>query len=94
MNIQHQTSDTGGRFYYEENGKELAGMYYIQNEGKHITIEHTEVDESLGGKGVGKLLLEKTIDFAREHGLRITPVCSYAKHVMDKNADKYEDVRA
>lgn len=94
MNIQHQLSADGGHFFYEEAGKELAGMYYSKKSDKHISIDHTEVDESLGGKGVGKLLLEATVDFARKNSMTITPICSYAKHVMDKNLEAYKDVRA
>lgn len=94
MNIQHTTNAEGGHFFYEEDGKELAGMYYSNKGEKQISIDHTAVDDSLGGKGVGKLLLEATVDFARKGGLSITPICSYAKHVMDKNADVYKDVRA
>ena len=94
MNIQHKTNAEGGHFFYEEGGKELAGIYYSSNGDKHINIDHTIVDDSLAGKGVGKILLEATVDFARKNGLSITPICPYAKHVMDKNAETYKDVRA
>ncbi|MEO6831603.1 MAG: GNAT family N-acetyltransferase [Chitinophagaceae bacterium] len=94
MNIQQKTNTDGGHFFYEEGGKELAGMYYSKISDNQISIDHTEVDDSLAGKGVGKILLESTVAFARKNGLSITPICTYAKHVMDKNAETYKDVRA
>lgn len=56
-----------------------------------IIIEHTEVDEAMRGQNVGFELVHKAVDYARSHGLKISPVCPFAKAVFDKRAD-FRDV--
>ena len=94
MHIQHEDSDKGGRFYIQnEAGADVAEMDYTWSGDNQFTIEHTEVDASLEGKGVGKELVSAGVDFAREKGATILPVCPYAKHVMEQTPD-YADVLA
>lgn len=50
-----------------------------------IIISHTEVADSLRGQGVGRKLLEKVVAHARENGIKIMPLCPYAKSVFDKD---------
>ncbi len=43
-----------------------------------MIIEHTEVDESLEGKGVGKQLVHTAVEYARTHNIKIStavPLC-------------------
>ena len=91
MHIQHEDDGKQGRFFIQDGGKDLAEMDYIWRGPDHITIIHTEVDGSLEGKGVGKELVAAGVAFAREKGIGIVPVCSYAKAVMERTPE-YEDV--
>lgn len=50
-------------------------------------IDHTEVSENYTGKGLGRQMLSAAVDFAREKGLKILPLCPFAKSVFDKEAD-------
>jgi uncharacterized protein len=45
----------------------------------------------LKGKGAGKELVSKSVEFAREKGIKIVPVCSFAKGVFDKTKE-FQDV--
>jgi predicted GNAT family acetyltransferase len=90
MNIQHKDDNKKGLFYIEENGKTLAEMTYVWA-GNKIIIDHTEVGEELKGKGAGKQLVEKAVEFAREKKIKIMPLCPFAKAVFDKT-EKYKDV--
>lgn len=83
MQIQHQDDGKSGRFFIEEGGQQLAEMYYEWHAADHFTILHTEVDDSLGGRGVGKQLLVRAVEFAKEKGVTIRPVCAFAKKVME-----------
>lgn len=89
MQIQHEDDGRSGRFFIKENGQELAEMYYEWHAADHFTILHTEVDDSLGGRGVAKELLSHAVAFARERGVRIRPVCAFAKKVME-GSDEYQ----
>ena len=40
---------------------------------------HTEVPETLEGKGVGKVLAEKAFQYCKEHGITINPTCPFLK---------------
>ena len=66
-------------------------MVYMRRGNSGIAITHTSVDESLKGSGVGKKLLHAAAGWARAEGLKIVPVCSFAKKVMEHNPD-YADV--
>ncbi len=89
MQIQHEDDGRRGRFFIEEDGRQLAEMYYEWHAADHFTILHTEVDDSLGGKGVGKQLLQRAVEYARERGVLIRPVCPFAKRVME-GSEEYQ----
>ena len=78
-------------FYVGDNEEEsLAKMEFVYN-GDVITIDHTFVSEQLRGQNVGRQLLEKIVNLARETNKKIVPICPYAKAELNKN-DKYLDV--
>jgi hypothetical protein len=92
MLIQQENDDRKGRFFINEDGRELAEMVYTWRHGV-MTILHTEVDPSLGGKGVGRSLVNAAVDYARKHGTTIFPICPYAKKVLE-HSPEYADVLA
>src|SRR4051812_11255152 len=93
MVIQHKQLNGKGMFYVGQNGAILAEMVYTMTTPTKMTIEHTEVDDSLGGKGVGKQLVFTAVEYARTHNLKIVPLCSFAKSVFDKEVE-WHDVLA
>jgi predicted GNAT family acetyltransferase len=91
MQIQHKEEYGKGMFYVEENGNTLAELVYSIPSADKIIIEHTEVDDSLGGKGIGKQLVEAARDHARLNNIKIIPLCSFTKSVFEKELD-WQDV--
>jgi predicted GNAT family acetyltransferase len=91
MNIQHEDDGKSGRFFISEGDKDLAEMTYSWDGDERFIIEHTEVDPSLEGKGIGKALVAAGVEFAREKGVKILPACPYTKKVMERAAE-YQDV--
>ncbi len=79
--------------YVGQDGAILAEMLYSKAAGNKMIIEHTEVDESLKGKGVGLQLVHTAVDYARTHQLKIIPLCPFAKSVFDKKPE-FADVLA
>lgn len=80
-------------FYVEQEGKILAEMVYSMPTPDKMIIEHTEVDESLGGKGVGKQLVFAAVEYARANNIKIIPLCPFAKSVLARTKE-WQDVLA
>lgn len=91
MEIQQNDNGKKGKFYVEVNGEVLAESTYVWSGENKIIIDHTEVDDRLAGKGIGKQLIQKAVDFAREKHIKIMPLCPFAKTLFDKIKD-YQDV--
>jgi len=93
MEVKHEKKSNKGVFYIEENGQRIANLvYFSENEGQ-FTIEHTVVAPGNEGKGLGKLLVNAAVAFARENSLKIVPQCPYARKVLE-GSDTYKDVLA
>ncbi|TDM16621.1 GNAT family N-acetyltransferase [Macrococcoides canis] len=52
-----------------------------------IVIDHTYTDPKLRGQGVAKQLVERAVDYARENNLKVVPLCSYARVVMERDSE-------
>lgn len=91
MNIQQKDDGKTGMFFIEQDERRVAELVYSWKDKDRIIIEHTGVEEVLKGKGAGKELVAKTVEFARKEGIKIIPVCSFAKRIFDKT-DEYKDV--
>ena len=83
--IQHQEDDATGSFYLEKDGQRLAEMTYRRTGATTIIVEHTEVDPSLGGQGVGRALLGALVQWARATGTKLVPECTFVQAQIDKD---------
>jgi uncharacterized protein len=88
MRILHkESSSTKGLFYISGTDHNLAEMTYSKD-GEHLLIiDHIEVTDELQSKGAGKQLVEAAVQFARENGIKILPLCPFAKSVFEKQSD-------
>ena len=93
MDIQHQAFGSRGAFFVERDGGIAAEMTYMRAADARIVIEHTAVSEDLAGQGVGRELVRTAVEYAREHDLKIIPVCPFARSVFDSTPE-YQDVVA
>lgn len=84
MNIQQEESGTKGAFFIEEEGNRVAEMTYSKAGETKIIIDHTEVSDSLRGKGAGKQLVMAAVDYARKNNKRIIPLCPFARSVFQR----------
>ena len=87
MEIKQEDNGEKGMFYIEQAGKRIAKMTYVWAGTDRIIIDHTEVSDILKGQGAGKQMLIKAVEFAREKGIKIIPLCPFAKSVFDKVAE-------
>ena len=91
MNIEFENIDKRGSFFIEENGDRLAELAFRWVEDGNMAIDHTDVDERLAGKEIGKQLVRRAVEMAREDKFKIIPYCPFAKAVIEKTKE-FQDV--
>ncbi len=91
MEVKQKENGERGQFFIEKESEFLAQMTYVWAGKDRIIIDHTEVNEALKGMGAGKQMVSKAVDFAREKGIKIIPLCPFAKSVFDK-VKEFSDV--
>lgn len=52
-----------------------------------MTIVHTGVPDAIGGRGIAATLTAAALEFARNRGWRVRPLCSYAAVFMRRHAE-------
>ena len=57
----------------------------------HISLDHTEVPESLRGNGLAAKLTRTALEFARANHLRAVPLCPYVSRYLVKHPE-YQDL--
>jgi predicted GNAT family acetyltransferase len=83
--VTHEEIDGRGAFFVAREGVRLAAMTYKRLGPKLVVVDHTEVSTKLQGLGVGRLLLDSTVAWARETGTRLEVTCPYAKAQFEKD---------
>ena len=69
-----------------ENGKLLGKIEFTLSDNK-MSILHTYAYES--GRGIGTLLMQNAVEWAKEHNYSIIPVCSFAQKYLSKDEEKF-----
>ena len=89
--VQLKINEKNGFFYIDINGSHEAMMSFVFAGSDKIIIDHTEVKPGNEGKGFGKKMVVKALEYAREHQIKIIPLCPFAKRVFDKTPE-FRDV--
>ena len=80
ISITREEGDSRGRYEARVDGKDGVGeLTWSRMSANKIIADHTGVDESLRGHGVGKALVERLVADAREEGFSIVPLCPFVK---------------
>lgn len=87
MNVEIETSATSGEVLAHENNEKAGEITFVYDDKCNLIAEHTIVEQNFAGKGVGKMLFLKLVDFAREKQIKIIPLCSFVKSSFDKMPD-------
>ena len=86
-----ELNDKKGHFYVSVDGKQEGEMTFVFAGADKMIIDHTEVSPGNNGKGFGKKMVAKAVEFAREKNIKIIPLCTFAKNVFDKTPE-FRDV--
>lgn len=88
--IERVDRPSGGVYRIQIDGH-TAEMAFSRTSDSLIIIDHTDVPETLRGKRVGNLLLERAIADMRAKGGKIFPLCPFAASQFRRHAE-YRDV--
>jgi uncharacterized protein len=73
-------------------GAELMGEMVVSISDNVLTVYHTEVSEKAEGRGFAKKMLTQMVDYAREHKLKVIPLCPYVHAQFKRHPDEYADI--
>jgi predicted GNAT family acetyltransferase len=65
----------------------VVGLASYHIDGTTMTLPHTEVDPSMGGRGIGTALVAGVLEAARERGLHVLPYCSFIRHYIQQHPE-------
>lgn len=83
LEITHERS--AQRFVALVEGQQCVLDYRLS--GSTMTITHTGVPASLGGRGIAAELTRYALDAARAEGWKVIPACSYAAGYFEKHPE-------
>ena len=72
----------------------VVGLASYHVEGTTMTLPHTEIDPSMGGRGLGTVLVSAVLDAARERKLHVLPYCSFVRHHIQQHPETVDLVAA
>ncbi|MGD1319875.1 hypothetical protein SAMN05421857_2184 [Chryseobacterium formosense] len=87
IDVKQNNDEKHGSFEAIIDGNRAGLMTYTWAGEDRFIIDHTEVEEAYNGKGVGKEMLIKAVEFARQNNKKIIPLCPFAKATFQKNED-------
>ncbi|HYO40012.1 MAG TPA: GNAT family N-acetyltransferase [Nocardioidaceae bacterium] len=68
-------------------GDRVVGLASYHVENGTMTLPHTEIDPSVGGRGLGSALVAGVLTAARERGLTVLPYCSFVRHYIEQHPE-------
>lgn len=85
MNPQIEHLTERGRFQAVVEGQVCVADYRLADGVMFVT--HTEVPPRLGGRGIAAALMQAALAHASAHGLKVNPLCSYARGYMKRHPE-------
>jgi predicted GNAT family acetyltransferase len=80
-----------GRYEIHLDGRTV-GFTTYKTKPNLIALLHTEIDQSLEGRGLGSRLIGSALEDAREHGLEVLPFCPFVNDFIRRHRDEYVEL--
>ncbi|WKS96004.1 GNAT family N-acetyltransferase [Riemerella columbina] len=87
ISFKQTNNEKNGQFEIFFDGHPAGLMTYTWAGADKFIIDHTEISEAYNGKGFGKELVLQAVDFARKEGVKIIPLCPFAKATFQKTEE-------
>lgn len=86
VSIEREELNGVHEFVLRVDGERLGFLEFTRPDTGVMRIEYVEVDPGLRGTGLGRQLVEKAVAFAKDTNLKVVPICSYARSVIQRDA--------
>jgi predicted GNAT family acetyltransferase len=83
--------EDGQRFFIAANGATAELAY--RTAGNQIIFMHTGVPAELEGRGIGSALAKAGLEYAREHGMEVIPLCPFVRGYIERKPEYQALVR-
>jgi len=85
VTVTREDADGGQEFVLRIDGDRLGSLDFTLPEAGVMRIEYVEVAPELRGSGLGRRLVAAAVDWARENGRKIVPICGYARAAITRD---------
>ena len=85
--ISEERGESKGRYVATAPGKPEAELTYSIANPHLIIVDHTGVPDEWRGMGVGKALVQRVVEDSRARGVKIVPLCPFAKAQIHKTPE-------
>jgi predicted GNAT family acetyltransferase len=85
--VRHNQAES--RFEARVGGQLSVADYQLR--GGEMVMTHTFVPPALRGRGIAEKLVRTALEYARQEGLRVFPVCSYVEAFLQRHSE-YSDL--
>lgn len=93
VTIEREEPNGVPEFVLRIDGERSGFLEFTRPETGVMRIEYVDVASELRGIGLGRQLVEKAVAFAKENGLKVVPICSYARAVIHRDPGMSEATR-
>ena len=92
MSYDIRNNEEESQFETTVDGHVALAAYDLEDPNR-IVFTHTEVPESLSGRGLAGAIVKYGLDYAREKNLTVVPQCSYVAAFVKRHSE-YADLLA
>ena len=85
VSIEREELNGVHEFVLRIDGEKCGFLEFSRPDVGMMRIEYVEVSPDCRGTGLGRQLVEKAVAFATEAKLRVVPICSYARAVIQRD---------
>jgi uncharacterized protein len=93
VSIEREELNGVHEFVLRVDGERLGFLEFTRPDVGVMRIEYVEVSPELRGTGLGRQLVAKAIEFAKDAKLRVVPICGYARAVITRDPAMAETLR-
>jgi uncharacterized protein len=85
VSIEREELNGVHEFVLRIDGERCGFLEFTRPEVGVMRIEYVEVAPDCRRTGLGKQLVEKAVAFAKDSSLKVVPICSYARAVIQRD---------